>query len=88
MLLDENLKEKLSEFIIAEEKYLRSGKVLMFAVADEVNDVCISGSVIDSVAKYIKSFNLEIPVAAVYDMSDLGARMGKAMPLPEFSPEM
>lgn len=80
-------KQRLSAFLISEKDYLDFENVMILAISDEVNNLCIPTSDIETVAKFIKSFDLEIPLAIAYALTTYGDQMPGANPLPASFPE-
>lgn len=42
---------------------------MILASSDEVNNVCVTTFDIEEVAKFIKSFDVKIPLGVVYDLT-------------------
>jgi len=80
-------KERLSTFLISEKDYLDSGNVMILAISDEVNNVCVPTSDIEDVAKFIKSLDVNVPLGVVYDLTAYENQMVGANPLPTSLPE-
>lgn len=85
--LYEDWEQRLSAFLISEKDYLNSGNVMILGISDEVNNLCVSTSDVNKISKFIKSFDINVPTAVVYDLSVLGGPKESARPLPESFPE-